>query len=89
MNFFWKKDKTIEYSKELVEYIIRDILNNTINRNELLNLMKEELEPIIGKHILNQFFVKLNSIEKKDDKYKKEYWINKAKDADGEEIFDR
>ena len=89
MWLFGKKQNTQqEYSKELVEYLLKDMLAQTVSREILFELIKEELEPIVGKDIIVNFFTKLNEIEKHSDKNQLEYWSKKAKRADDLEIFD-
>lgn len=88
--FFFKKkkDKPIEYSKHLFEHIIKNILDETIDRKILFELMRQRLKPIVGKDVIQQFLLEINRIEKQSDKKKIEYWMNRAHKADKDEVFD-
>jgi len=85
---WFKKRKSEEYSKDLVKYLLNKILTETVDRDLLLELMIDELEPIIGKSVINQFYAKLNELERDLDKRKIDYWMRKAEEADQEKVFD-
>jgi hypothetical protein len=84
---FFKKNKKKEYSEHLFRYIVKNILDETVDRKILFELIREKLKPVVGKDFVQQFLIEINRIEKQLDRRKIEYWTQKAQDAREKEIF--
>lgn len=71
-NFFQKK-----YSKKNVEFIISDILRQTVDRDNVSKFLKDDISPLLGDQLVQNFFEKLNEKEKTTDIYHSDYWLKK------------
>jgi len=73
-----KKEESIpekKYDIHTVEYIIHKVLQETVDRKVLEEVLNVDLEPIIGKAVVEAVFAKLNRQDLKFDKKSIKKWL--------------
>lgn len=65
------------FSYEEVEYLVKDILRQTIDRETMRIILDNELDELIGERLVHQIIEKINNMEKEVDPNKVVFWMNK------------
>ena len=73
--FFKKKAKKNLYSEEAVKFIIKRILQETIDRTNLFILLNYKFKNIIDDKVISELYTQINKNEKEIDKREIEYWM--------------
>ncbi|MFW5794000.1 MAG: hypothetical protein ACOCV1_00820 [Bacillota bacterium] len=76
MLWFNSKNK---YSEKEVEYIVKAILRQTVDRDNLKSILGSELRPIVGDEVLYQVLERLNFKDNKTDITRFQDWMQKIK----------
>jgi len=71
---FWNKKKDT-YNQSDVQYIIRKILQTTVDREVLKEIIENDLRPIIGNKVVQDFYLKLNFEDIEADDEAVNFWV--------------
>jgi len=76
---FWKKNKKSLYTEEEVQYIIEQILKETINGENLFEILYNEIKDIVGSDVIQSLYKRIHETEKEVDAKDVKYWMNVLK----------
>ena len=85
---FWRKSQSPTYSVNEVKFIFEQILIRTIDRENIKNIMLEQLSPIVGDKVVRTIYEELNKQDKDKDREQIKKWMERLNDIKDQKIFD-